>query len=112
MAVAKILVIEDEPDIVEVITYNLEREGYEVCSARDGEEGLPDPPGEPSSFLLDLMLPDRRTELCRTLRSDPATLDPDHHADREGDESDVVLGSASARRLRQKPFSPKELSPA
>jgi two-component system phosphate regulon response regulator PhoB len=113
MGVAKILVIEDEPDIVEVITYNLEREGYEVRSARDGEEGLRRTRQEnPSLVLLDLMLPGiDGVELCRTLRSDPATRSiPIIMLTAKGDESDVVLGlGVGADDYVKKPFSPKEL---
>ena len=70
----KIAVIEDEADILEVIVYNLSKEGYEVCSALDGEEGLQLVKKEaPDLVLLDLMLPGLDgIEVCRKLKADPA----------------------------------------
>jgi DNA-binding response OmpR family regulator len=113
MGAAKILVIEDEPDIVEVITYNLTREGYEVSSARDGEEGLRKTRQVvPSLVLLDLMLPGiDGVELCRRLKSDQATQSiPIIMVTAKGDESDVVLGlGIGADDYVKKPFSPREL---
>ena len=66
----KIAVIEDEADILEVIVYNLSKEGYEVCSALDGEEGLQLVKKEaPDLVLLDLMLPGLDgIEVCRKLK--------------------------------------------
>ena len=53
----KLLVVEDEPDILELLTYNLEREGYQVLTARDGEAGLAVAfRDSPALVLLDLML--------------------------------------------------------
>ena len=58
MAGQKVLVIEDEGDILEIIAYNLGREGYQVLSSRDGEEGLEIAQREETDLiLLDLMLP-------------------------------------------------------
>jgi DNA-binding response OmpR family regulator len=113
MGAAKILVIEDEPDIVEVITYNLTREGYEVRSAKDGDEGLRMTRQEkPALVLLDLMLPGvDGVEICRRLKADPATQTiPIIMVTAKGDESDVVLGlGVGADDYVKKPFSPKEL---
>ena len=72
-----ILIIEDEPDIAEVLRYGLERAGFETRSSLTGEEGLTaslDQLNPPSLILLDLLLPGMTgTEICRRLRSEPAT---------------------------------------
>lgn len=113
MSAEKIMVIEDEPDIVEVITYNLSREGFQVLSANDGEEGLDRTRDEsPDLVLLDLMLPGLDgVELCRRLKSEPRTRRiPIIMVTAKGDESDVVLGlGVGADDYIKKPFSPKEL---
>ncbi len=71
----KILVIEDEADILELLQYNLEREGYRVFTAMKGEEGILLAKKEgPQLILLDLMLPGiDGIEVCRRLRGDPVT---------------------------------------
>ena len=109
----KIMVIEDEADILEVIEYNLLREGYRVCSARDGEEGVHLVRKEkPDLVLLDLMLPGLDgIEVCRKLKSDPLTQHiPVIIVTAKGEESDIVLGlGIGADDYVTKPFSPKEL---
>lgn len=67
---ARILVVDDEPPIVDVLTYNLQRAGYEVMVARDGLEALAAARREqPDLVVLDLMLPGMDgLEVCRTLR--------------------------------------------
>jgi DNA-binding response OmpR family regulator len=109
----KIFVIEDEDDILEVIVYNLKREGYSVISCRDGEEGLKKIKKEdPDLVLLDLMLPGLDgIELCRRLKADPATEPiPIIMVTAKGEESDIVLGlKMGADDYVSKPFSPKEL---
>jgi len=113
MGAPRILVIEDEPDIVEVLTYNLTREGYHVLSAKDGEEGLRKARQKgPSLVLLDLMLPGiDGVEICRRLKADRATrATPIIMVTAKGDESDVVLGlGLGADDYVKKPFSPKEV---
>ena len=71
MKKTKIVVIEDEPDILEIIEYNLSKEGFEVCSALDGEEGQHLVKKEvPDLVLLDLMLPGLDgIEVCRKLKA-------------------------------------------
>ena len=71
----QILVIEDERDLVEVLTYNLTKEGYEVISANDGKEGLQRAQlNQPDLILLDLMLPGMDgLEVCRQIRADSRT---------------------------------------
>lgn len=109
----KVVVIEDEPDIREVIEHNLTREGYNVRSTRDGEDGLGLVKKEaPDLVLLDLMLPGLDgIEVCRRLKSDPLTRTiPVVMVTAKGEESDIVLGlGMGADDYVSKPFSPKEL---
>jgi DNA-binding response OmpR family regulator len=109
----KIVVIEDEPDILEVIQYNLKREGYSVRSTRDGEEGLGLVRKDaPDLVLLDLMLPGLDgIEVCRKLKADAVTRSiPIVMVTAKGEESDIVLGlGTGADDYICKPFSPKEL---
>lgn len=69
----KILIVDDEPDILEFLKYNLEKEGYEVLTANDGEEGVMIAEKEhPSLIILDIMMPKMDgVEVCRNLRSKP-----------------------------------------
>jgi len=71
----KILLIEDERTIVEVLTYNLTKEGFEVFAASDGRDGLARARSIlPDLVILDLMLPVvDGLQVCRELRSDPKT---------------------------------------
>ena len=72
-----VLIIEDEPDIAEVLRYSLEKAGFNTRSVLTGEEGLNaslDRTNPPSLILLDLLLPGMNgLEICRRLRNDPAT---------------------------------------
>lgn len=72
----KILVVDDEPDILQILTYNLEKEGYVVFTANDGEEGLAVAEKEyPNLIILDIMMPKMDgVELCRQLRAKPEFL--------------------------------------
>jgi DNA-binding response OmpR family regulator len=74
---AKIVIIEDEPDIVEVISYNLKREGYQVSASNRGDEGLTLVRNQsPALVLLDLMLPGTDgLSICQQLKGDPITRD-------------------------------------
>lgn len=113
MSADKILVIEDEGDILEVIVYNLQREGWRVLSSRDGGDGLDIARRElPSLIVLDLMLPTvDGIEICRRLKGDARTRDiAIVMVTAKGEESDVVLGlGVGADDYMVKPFSPKEL---
>ncbi|MGD8869866.1 MAG: response regulator [Gemmatimonadales bacterium] len=113
MKTEKIVVIEDEADILEVIEYNLRREGFDVVSSESGEDGLEKvESAAPDLILLDLMLPEiDGIELCRRLKSDPLTAGiPIIMVTAKGEESDVVLGlGVGADDYVTKPFSPKEL---
>ena len=108
-----VLVVEDEEDILEVIRYNLSREGYRVSGVRDGEEGLRRiRKDNPNLVLLDLMLPGLDgLEICRRLKEDPVTRAiPLVMVTAKGEESDVVLGlGLGADDYIVKPFSPREL---
>lgn len=112
--VPKILIIEDERDLVDVLSYNLKREGFTVESALTGAAGLKiaaeDPP--PDLLLLDLMLPDMQgTEICKTLRNDKRTKRlPIIMLTAKGEEIDRVVGfEVGADDYVVKPFSVREL---
>ena len=113
MKKSKIVVIEDEVDILEVINYNLLKEGFDVCSALDGEEGLALIKKEvPDLVLLDLMLPGLDgIEICRKLKTDYSTRSiPIIMVTAKGEESDIVLGlGMGADDYMVKPFRPREL---
>ena len=113
MKKSKIVVIEDEVDILEVINYNLSKEGFDVCSALDGEEGLGLIKKEvPDLVLLDLMLPGLDgIEICRKLKTDYSTRSiPIIMVTAKGEESDIVLGlGMGADDYMVKPFRPREL---
>jgi phosphate regulon transcriptional regulator PhoB len=113
MSKPKILVVEDEADILEIIAYNLSREGWRVLSSRDGEEALDLARSEePDLVLLDLMLPGMDgIEVCRQLKDEPRGAElPIIMVTAKGEESDVVLGlGVGADDYIVKPFSPREL---
>ena len=113
MAKETILVVEDDPDIVELLEYSLEREGYKVLAASDGEKGLSEARRrKPALVLLDLMLPGLDgLSICRALKEDGATKDiPVMMLTAKGEESDVVVGlEFGADDYVRKPFSPREL---
>lgn len=109
----RILVVDDEPDIVELSSYNLAKEGYDVESAPDGEEALRRIRNERFDLvLLDLMLPGLQgVELCRIIRNDPSTASlPIIMLTAKTEELDKVLGlEMGADDYVTKPFSPREL---
>ncbi|HPH21795.1 MAG TPA: response regulator, partial [Haliscomenobacter sp.] len=69
----KILIVDDEPDILEILQYNLEKEGYQVVTASSGEEALVVAEKEqPNLIVLDIMMPKiDGVEVCRILRTKP-----------------------------------------
>ena len=71
----KILIVDDEPDAIELIEFNLKASGYEVVTAADGEEALQKARSVlPQLIILDLMLPEvDGMEVCKILRRDPRT---------------------------------------
>ena len=109
----KIVVIEDEPDIVEVVSYNPKREGYNVMSVDRGDEGINLIRNQsPSLVILDLMLPGMDgLSVCQQLKSDPLVRDiPVIIISAKGEESDIVIGlELGADDYLTKPFSPREL---
>jgi len=113
MKTKKILIVDDEPDIAELVSYNLRKEGFEVSSAADGEEALARiKKGHFDLLVLDLMLPGiQGMELCRMLRNDPETKDlPIIMLTARGEEMDTILGlETGADDYITKPFSPREL---
>lgn len=113
MAKTTVLIIEDDRSLAEVITYNLQRDGYEVIVAHDGEDGLTQARLKlPDVIILDLMLPVLDgLEACRRIRADSATK----HArilmlTAKAEESDQLIGFAlGADDYVTKPFSVKVL---
>ncbi|WP_404923901.1 phosphate regulon transcriptional regulator PhoB [Nisaea nitritireducens] len=109
----KILIVEDEAPIVTLLRYNLEREGFEVLEAGDGEEAmLLAMEKSPDLILLDWMLPLLSgVEVCRRLRRTPETKGiPVIMLTARGDEGDRIRGlNAGADDYITKPFSPSEL---
>lgn len=113
MHTKKILIVDDEPDLAELVSYNLGKEGFEVLSASDGEEALKKiRKGNFNLVILDLMLPGiQGMELCRILRNDPKTKHlPIIMLTAKGEDVDKILGlEMGADDYIAKPFSPREL---
>lgn len=113
MAKEQILVIEDELDILELIRFNLSREGYRVIAQPSGETGLRAAKTSlPDLVVLDLMLPEiDGLEVCKILKSDPKTAHvPIIMLTAKGEEADIVTGlEVGADDYIVKPFSPKVL---
>jgi two-component system phosphate regulon response regulator PhoB len=109
----KILVVDDEPDALEVLEFNLKNAGYEVSTADDGEAALKKARQLlPDLILLDLMLPEvDGLEVCKLLRRDPATSGiPIIMVNAKAAEIDRVVGlELGADDYVTKPFSPREL---
>jgi two-component system phosphate regulon response regulator PhoB len=110
----RILVIDDEPDLVELVRINLDQAGYDVETAASGREALAAlRRGRPDLVVLDLMLPDiSGTDLCRQIRADAALADlPIIMLTAKADEVDRVVGfELGADDYVTKPFSPRELT--
>ena len=108
-----VVVIEDEADILDVIAYNLTREGFDVKGCLDGEEGLKTVNNYyPDLVIIDLMLPGiDGIEICRRMKEDSSTRNiPVIMVTAKGEESDVVLGlGVGADDYIPKPFKPREL---
>lgn len=113
MVKEKILVVDDEEDILELVRYNLSKERYRVSIALSGEIALQKAKEErPDLILLDLMLPglDGLT-VCRELKRDPLTSStPIVMLTAKGEEADIVVGlELGADDYIVKPFSPRVL---
>jgi len=113
MAKARILIVEDDASLAEVLEYNLRHEGYEISVARDGQQGLREVRLRcPDLVVLDLMLPMiEGVEVCRALRADPATQSVlVLMLTARSEESDELIGfSVGADDYVTKPFSVKVL---
>lgn len=109
----KILIVDDERDIVELVRFNLKREGYHTLVAFSGEEALSMANQElPDLVVLDLMLPGiDGLEVTRRIRGNAVTVEiPIVMLTAKGEESDIVTGlEIGANDYISKPFSPKEL---
>jgi len=109
----QILIVDDEADIVELVSYNLKKEGFIVDSASDGEAALIKiRKNDYTLVILDLMLPGiQGMELCRILRNDSRTSGvPIIMLTAKGEEVDKILGlEMGADDYMAKPFSPREL---
>lgn len=114
MAKDKILVVDDEKDIIELIRYNLEKEGLKVITATSGEEAIRRASNEnPQLIVLDLMLPGiDGLEVCRILKRETKTSSiPIVMLTVKSDETDIVVGlELGADDYITKPFSPRILA--
>jgi len=108
-----ILVVDDEPDIVEIIQYNLEKSDFEVVVAEDGPGALEKAREEaPDLIVLDLMLPGLEgTDVCRLLKQDERTRSiPILMLTAKSEEMDRIIGlELGADDYVTKPFSPREI---
>ncbi len=109
----KILVVDDEPEAVELVEFNLKQAGYAVSTAVDGAEALKKARSQPPDLIvLDVMLPEMDGfEICKTLRLEPVTARvPVIMLTAKAAEIDRVLGlELGADDYLTKPFSPREL---
>lgn len=110
----KILAVDDDPDILTLIRYNLEKEGYKVSTAESGEAALEKARKSKADLLiLDLMMPGMDgLEVCRILKSDAATRGiPVMMLTAKSEETDIVVGlELGGDDYLTKPFSPKVLA--
>ena len=110
----RILVVDDEPDLLELVRFQLTQAGFEVETARDGRQGLEAiRRRRPSLVVLDWMLPDLSgPDVCRQVRSDPELRDlPVLMLTAKAEEVDRVVGfELGADDYVTKPFSPRELA--
>lgn len=109
----RVLVVEDEPDVAELLRYNLTKEGYAVLHAGDGVKGLRQArDAHPDVILLDLLIPELNGwEVCRRLKQDlPTRAIPVIMLTARGDEGDRLLGfELGVDDYVTKPFSIREL---
>lgn len=107
----KILAVDDEEQILDLLKYNIEKEGYAFISAQDGEEGLEKVINEkPDLVLLDVMLPKMDgLSVCRKIRQEQINV-PVIMLSAKGEEIDKILGlEIGADDYMTKPFSTREL---
>lgn len=110
----KILIVEDEPDIVKMLEYNLKKEGFRITSASDGREALRRVERDrPDIIILDLMLPEiDGLEVCKFLKQSPGTANiPIIMLTAKAQETDKIVGlELGADDYITKPFSIRELT--
>ena len=110
---AKILIVDDEADILTLLEYNLDKAGFEVISAQDGPEAIElTKKKRPDLIILDIMLPSMEgTEVCKIIKKDEATSHiPVIMLTAKGEEVDRIVGfELGAEDYITKPFSPREL---
>jgi two-component system, OmpR family, alkaline phosphatase synthesis response regulator PhoP len=110
----KVLIADDEPDILEIVQYNLEKEGYEVITAKDGDDALVKAKGsKPDLIILDIMMPKKNgVEVCEILRSQPGFKETlIIFLTALNDESTHIKGlETGADDYISKPISPKVLN--
>jgi two-component system alkaline phosphatase synthesis response regulator PhoP len=113
MANERILIVDDEEDVLELVRYHLDKNGYKVDTAASGEEAISEARKKsPDLIILDLMLPGiDGLEVCKKLKSDLKTEPiPIIMLTAKGEESDIVTGlELGAEDYLTKPFSPKVL---
>lgn len=113
MSKEKILVVDDEEDILELVRYNLVKDGYRVTCVSSGEQAIQKLREEtPNVILLDLMLPGMDgLDVCKKLRTNPATAGiPIIMITAKGEDADIVTGlELGADDYLTKPFSPRVL---
>jgi two-component system phosphate regulon response regulator PhoB len=113
MSKEKILVVDDEEDVLELVRFNLEKDGYKTEGAVSGEEAIVSAKSNmPNLIILDLMLPGiDGLEVCKKLKNDSKTQNiPIIMLTAKGEESDIVIGlELGAEDYITKPFSPKIL---
>jgi two-component system phosphate regulon response regulator PhoB len=109
----KILVVDDESDILTLLEYNLSKAGFKVISEKDGPEAIESARKEkPNLIILDIMLPSMEgTEVCKALKKDESTSHiPVIMLTAKGEEVDRIVGlELGADDYITKPFSPREL---
>src|SRR5881296_3806676 len=110
----KILIVEDEKEILDLVKMYLEKEGYRTCAALNGVDGLRQVKSEhPDLIILDLMLAEMDgLEVCKRIRTDPHTaMTPIIMLTAKAEESDMIVGlELGADDYVTKPFSPKALA--
>jgi two-component system alkaline phosphatase synthesis response regulator PhoP len=110
----KILIADDEPDILEIIQYNLKKEGYEVATAKDGDDALTKIKAfKPDLVILDIMMPKKTgIQVCEILRAQPAYRDTlIIFLTALSDEGSQIRGlETGADDFISKPISPKVLN--
>ena len=109
-----ILIVDDEQDVLDLLTFNLQKAGFKTIAARDGATALQKArDAMPALIVLDLMLPQiEGTEVCRQLKADPKTAHiPIIMLTAKAEEVDRVVGlELGADDYVTKPFSPRELA--